>query len=162
MIGRNVLWLIALAPTVGPVGCAPPAQNELEKSVRDEMKAKHNVGMVSFDLKKQDDGSYVGTATADNGDVYDLTTSPPKQGKMEWKTNLSQASRDKNMLAEVIRLTRDGLEEKFKTKVTELSLTKVADNNYEGTAETENKQKWNVKAEFDGTQVKWQAQAVKE
>jgi uncharacterized protein with FMN-binding domain len=170
MIRRTLICIAIFAPAIWVCGCAPPGQSELEKSIRDEMKSKNNVNIVSFDLKKQDDGTYVGTATADNGDVYDVKTKPPSKGKMEWETRISDATlekyalaeRDSNLLAEVTKVTREGLEQKLKTKVTELNLSKVADNKYEGTAETENKKKLKVKAEVDGMAIKWESEAIKD
>jgi len=96
-------------------GCGP-SQSELEKAIRDEMKSKMNVDITSFDLKKQSNGSYVGTATAVNGNVYDVVTEVPKLDKVEWKAIPGQVMVEKMARAEIEQL--------YSGSVTSLQLTK--------------------------------------
>ena len=144
-----------------PIACAP-SQADLEKSIRDEMKSKNNVNITSVNLTKNADGSYTGTAVGENGDVYDITTKAPENGKIEWQAKDSQSTHDKKALGEVTRVVREGMEEQHKTKVTALSLSKVSDNKFEGKAETETGGKFAIKAELEGAQIKWEWKATKE
>lgn len=150
---RRTLAVIALFAA----GCAPNNQSDLEKSIREEMKSKLDVTITAVELKKQDDGTYAGTATADNGDVYDVTTKPPGGGAIQWHAVLSPASADKRRLAEVERFGREWIEQEFKTTVKSLAMTKKDENRYEGVAETERWMRLNVVAEIEDGQVKWRA-----
>jgi hypothetical protein len=125
-------------------GCAP-SQDKIEESIREEMKKNLSVNITSFDLKKQSDGSYVGTATADNGDVYDVTTRPPEGNKIEWRAYPSQLMLEKKF--------REEIESMPGSKVKSLTLTKQEGIKYTGTAELENGLKFNLRAELEGTQV---------
>lgn len=144
-----------------PVACAP-SQADIEKSIRDEMKSKNNVTITTIDLTKNADGTYTGTAIAENGDVYDVTTKLPERGKIEWQAVESQSTRDKKMIVEVHRVVREGMEEQYKTKVKVLNMQKAEGNKYEGKAETEIGLKYSVKAEVEGVQIKWESVPSKE
>src|SRR5262249_10847761 len=65
MLRRVVLLLPVVVFALLVSGCAP-SQGEVERSIREEMKSKMGVVITSIELKKQADGSYVGTATAQN------------------------------------------------------------------------------------------------
>lgn len=128
-------------------GCNSPTQAELEKSVREEMKSKLDVTITSFDLKKQDNGTYAGTATADNGDIYDITTEPAKDGKISWKAVWA--------LPTVERKTQQLVETAFKNKVASLKLTKQeAADTYAGPVEMESGLKMNITVEMKDGQLK--------
>ena len=122
-------------------GCAP-GKSDIEKSIRNEMKSSLGVEISTVDLQKQSDGTYTGTATAANGDIYDVTTTPPKSGKTEWKAVPSQIM--------VERLVRADLEAKTQTKVQSLALTKSSPGNYTGTAELTNGKKFKVTTSLEG------------
>ena len=128
-------------------GCNSPTQADLEKSIREEMKSKLDVTITSFDLKKQDNGTYAGTATADNGDVYDVTTEAPNEGKISWKAVWA--------LPTLERKTRQMVETAFKTKVTSLKLEKQeAADTYAGPVEMESGMKMNITVEMKDGQLK--------
>jgi len=121
--GTIVLVLIGLiAFAIG--GCAP-SHSDIEKSIKEEMKSKLNVNITAVNLMKQGDGSYIGTATADNGDVYDVTTGPPQRSKIEWRAYSAQAT------------LREGMRTQLKVNVTSMALSKQGDGSYVGTATTD-------------------------
>ncbi len=128
-------------------GCGP-TQADVEKSIRDGMKSQLNIEITAVDLKKQPDGTYAGTATAANGDVYDITTEPPSGGTMQWKALPTPPV--------VERQVKQIMEEQTKGKLRSLKLAKKDGNRYEGTAEAEDGTKLKVTAEMDGTQLKCQ------
>ena len=125
-------------------GCAP-GKSDIEKSIKDEMKSSLGVEVVSVNLTKQSDGSYTGTATAVNGDVYDVACDPPKGGKAEWRAFPSQAMLERDM--------RKDLEEKAKGKVKSLTLTKQGPGTFTGTAVFEDGSKAKVSTTVEGKQV---------
>lgn len=108
-------------------GCAP-GKAGIEKSIRDEMKSSLGVEITKVDLDKQADGTFSGTATAANGDTYDVTTSPPKGGKVEWKAVVAKNT--------IERMLRDHIKTSLKAEVTALELNKQPDGTYSGTATT--------------------------
>jgi hypothetical protein len=113
---------------------------------REEMKTKLNVNIASIDLKKQSDGGYIGTATADNGDVYDVTVTPPQGSRIEWKAFASQATLEKDF--------RTQIENWEKLKVKTLNLIKQEAANYTGMAVFENDAELGLEAAMEGTQFK--------
>lgn len=143
---HRVLSLIAPAAlvTVLAAGCAP-SKGDIEKSVRDELKTSLGVDIAAIDLAKQPDGSYAGTATAANGDVYDVTTKPPKGGRIEWKALPSHAM--------VERLVREMMEKELPVKVALVKLTKESSGAYSGTAELANGEMLSVTARWEGTNL---------
>jgi hypothetical protein len=130
------------------VGCTP-SQSDVEKSIRDEMKSGLGVMVQSLDVKKQSDGSYLGTATTENGDVYDVTTLPPKNGTVEWKAVPGQAM--------VEKMVREGLEKQLGSPVKTMTLTKNGPGTYSGPAELQNASKVNVTTKMEGTMFLWEA-----
>jgi hypothetical protein len=94
---HRVLKLIVPALiAVFTLGCEPSKEN-IEKSVREGMKTNLDVDVTSCDLTKQPDGGYVGTATATNGDVYDVTIKPPRGTRVEWRAIPPQAAIERDM-----------------------------------------------------------------
>jgi hypothetical protein len=132
-------------------GCAP-SKGDIEKSIREEMKTSLNVDVAAVNLTKQPDGSYVGTATAANGDVYDVTTNPPQGARIEWKAIPSQAM--------VERDVRAGVESHYQVKVKTLSLTKKGPGTYNGTVEFENGTKMSVSTSMEGKQLVWKTEPL--
>jgi hypothetical protein len=130
-------------------GCGP-RQSDIERSIRDEMKSSLNVVITSIDLKKLSDGGYTGTATAQNGDVYEVTALPPKNNKSEWKAIPGQA-----MVEQVVR---SGLEKQLSCKVKTLQLTKNGPGIYTGPAELSTNQRVIVTTRMEGKQLLWEAQ----
>ena len=147
MLSRFVLLVPIILLSLLVSGCSP-GQGEIEKSIRDEMKSQLNVVITSLDLKKQSDGSYTGSATAQNGDVYEVTTSPPKNNKIEWKAIPGQAM--------VERIVREGLEQRLSAKVTTLQLTRNGPGIYTGPAELATGSKVIVTTRMEGTQFLWE------
>jgi hypothetical protein len=129
-------------------GCAP-SQAEIEKSIRDEMKSSMQLEIKSIDIKKQDDGSYLGTATAENGDTYDVTTEKPDQGKIAWKATPSKTTLE--------RMMGDIVTNQLKLKVKTLRLDKKVGLNYSGQAETHEGVKVTLTADWDGKQYNLKA-----
>jgi hypothetical protein len=144
---RCIVALVGLL-AFGISGCAP-SQSELEKSIKEGMKSQLNVEVSSLNLTKQSDGSYVGTASCTNGDVYDITTTAPDKGKIEWKAKPGQAA--------IERRVREGMEEKLGGKVKSLTLTKSSDEGYTGVGEMTTGLKYDIKVEAVGTQLRWEA-----
>ena len=149
---RHVFLLVPAALiAVLAAGCSP-GQSDIEKSVREGMKSTMSVDISSFDLKKQSDGSYLGTATALNGDLYDVTTLPAKNNKMEWKAMPGQSMVEKSV--------RIGIEQQMSSKVKSLQLTKSGPGIYSGPAELDNGAKVMVTTHWQGTQLLWEAKPI--
>jgi hypothetical protein len=147
MTRRAVLPVVLLAALVA--GCGP-TQGDIEKSIRDEMKAKTGTIITSFSLTKNADGSFVGTATAQNGDVYDVSTKPPVGGKMEWKCIPGQAM--------VERVVTQGIQQQLSLTITSFQLTKSGPGIYSGTAVATTGAKVSVSTHMEGAQLMWTAQ----
>ena len=151
MSHRMLLLIPALFLALFASGCGV-SQADIEKSVREGMKTKLSVDVASIDLKKQENGSYLGTATAQTGDVYDVVTVPPKDNKVEWNAIPGQAMVEKTV--------RTGLETQLSTKVKSLQLTKSAPGTYSGPAELESGSKVMVKTHLEGAQLMWEAKPI--
>jgi hypothetical protein len=145
---RTLSLTVCAALALLAAGCAP-GKSDIEKSVREEMKTQLGLEITAIDLTKKDDGSYAGTATAANGDVYDIVTGKPSGNKIEWKAYPSQSVIEKTVRSE--------LESQMKTKVKSLALASKGEHVYEGKAELENGMKMKVSTHMDGTQLKWEA-----
>lgn len=130
------------------IGCGL-GQADIERSIRENMKANLNVTVNTIDLRKLADGSFTGTATAQNGDVYEVSTTPPKSDRIEWKVTPGQTT--------VEGLVRAGLEQKTSSKVTLLNLTRPAPGTYTGRAELASGEKYNVSTRMEGMQLLWEA-----
>jgi hypothetical protein len=133
-------------------GCGP-SQANIEKSIRETMKSQQGVTITSIDLRKQADGTYVGTATADNGDVYDVNTLASKNSMVEWKALPGPAMVEKRL--------REGLEQQL-GKIKSLQLTKHAPGSYEGSAELTTGAKLIVTTRMNGNQIMWEAKPANE
>lgn len=140
--------IAAVALTFLVLGCGSELGN-IETSVRDEMKSQMKVEVKSLDLKKQAGGGYAGSATATNGDAYDVTVAPPKDNKFEWKAVHGQAL--------VEKAVRDGLTTQLKTEVKSLELKKTSPGHYTGPAEMATGERVIVTTYMDGAQLKWEA-----
>jgi len=132
-------------------GCSP-GKSDIEKSIKEEMKKTNNVEITSVSLTKKDDGSYDGTATAANGDVYDVTTAAPSGVKIEWKALPGEPM--------VERLVREDIEAKFKVIVKRFNLTKHEPGNYTGVVETDGG-KIKVKTHMEGANLLWELEPAK-
>jgi uncharacterized protein with FMN-binding domain len=144
---RYFVLVLAVCLVAGLVGCAP-SKTDIDKSLREEMKSKLNVEITSTNLTKQPDGGYTGTATAANGNVYDVTVGPPKGGQFEWKVVLGQST--------IERMIRQDAETRGKVKVKALTLTKRGDGQYEGPLELENGEWLTVTTKLEGSDLKWE------
>ena len=133
------------------VGCAP-TKGDIEKSLREEMNSKLNVEITSTNLTKQADGGYTGTATARNGDTYDVTVKPPKGREFEWQSVAGQVMVEKNL--------REWLEGQYKSKVKTIALNKKEPGVYDGTAVLENDLKLKLSTHLEGTQLMMNAEPV--
>jgi hypothetical protein len=148
---RSFALVLAVCLVAGLAGCAP-STNDIDKALREEIKSKMNVEITSTNLTKQPDGSYTGTATAANGDVYDVTVSQPKRGEFQWKAIAGQALVEKKL--------REWLEGEYKSKVKTLVLTKREPGVYNGTTVLENDLKLNVSTHLEGGQLMMKADPV--
>lgn len=148
---RPAVVLVALAAALA-AGCSD--QSNIESSVRAEMKTQLGVAIQSLALTKQPDGGYAGTATADNGDTYDVTVTAPTgiDRRYEWKALPGQAMID--------RIVRQGIEQQLHSKVAALQLTKGGGGLYSGTATLETGGRVAVKTRMQGNQVLWEAEPV--
>lgn len=114
------------------------------------MKTSLGVDIAAVDLQKQPNGGYTGTATAANGDVYDVTVEPPKGGKSEWKATPT--------IPIIERMVRQSMDSQLPSKVKTMSLTKQGTDQYSGTAVLENGVRMKVTARMDGKNLSsnWQ------
>jgi hypothetical protein len=137
--------LLALVNT----GCSSNQAN-LEKSIREEMKSKMGVDITSFDLKKLTDGSYTGTATAQNGDEYEVIAAAPSGNTISWKAVPGKAVVERNV--------REAVEKQESAKVKSLELTRKAPGVYSGPAELSTGRKLTVTTHMEGTNLmmKWE------
>ncbi len=143
-----VVPVLSLALT----GCAP-SKSEIEKSIKNEMKTALGVEITAVNLSKQADGGYVGTATAADGDTYDVTARPPQGGKAEWTAVPGQAALEKTV--------RQSLETQTQLKVQSLSLTKQSGPGvYTGVAVFEGGERAKVDTYMEGKQVMFKAEPM--
>ncbi len=153
MVRRIVFLAPIVLVTFLAAGCGP-SQRDIESSIRTEMKTKLAVTIASFDLKKQPDGTYLGTATAENTDVYDVNTFPAAGNGVQWKAVPGQAM--------VEKIVRAGLEQQMGGKVLSLQLTRNGPGDYIGPAELSTQLKMQVTTRMEGTNLKWEAKAIKQ
>jgi uncharacterized protein with FMN-binding domain len=118
-------------------GCGA-SKDSMEKAVSEEMKKNLNTDITAISLTKQADGTYAGTATAANGNTYDVTTTAPKGGKFEWTAVLAKES--------VEKLIREHMKTSLNADVTVTDMTKQADGSYTGTAAAANGDTYEVTA----------------
>jgi hypothetical protein len=142
VVGRLACLIVFLVS-----GCNP-GQSDIEKSIREGMKSQMSVDITTIDIKKQSDGSYIGTCTASNGDVFDVTTDAPSGGKIAWKAAPGKAALERSL--------REIISNQLHLKVKSMNLTKEG-KNYSGTADTEEGVKLNVSATWTGSQFSLQA-----
>jgi|GEM_PF-6656821 len=133
------------------VGCAP-SEREVEQVIREGLKVDQDVDVVTVNLTKQPDGGYLGTATATNGDTYDVTVEPPKGGRVRWRAAASQAM--------VERFVRERIEERYFSKVKALDLKKQGNGTYTGTAELEDGNRIQISATTTGQKLRWEIEMV--
>lgn len=131
-------------------GCGV-SQRDVENQIRVEMGRNMGVTVWSFDLKEEPDASYVGTATTTRGDVYDVTAKVV-DGKPDWKAIPGQAMMEADI--------RRGIERQYSRRLKTLQLTKTSPGVFFGKAELATGERFDLKAHFDGREVKWDAQAV--
>jgi hypothetical protein len=145
---RNFLVTVLALSFLYAAGCNRDKAN-IENSIREGMKSQLNIEITSIDISKQSDGTYSGTATASNGDVYEITTEPPKDNQVMWKATPSQSV--------VERRVSETLESELKIKVKKLTLTKKGSGEYEGKAELESGAKLKVTVGMEQNQpmIKW-------
>lgn len=129
-------------------GCGP-SQATIERSIRDEMKKSMNVEISAINLAKQPDGGYTGTATASNGDAYDVHVNAAQGNRTEWKAVPSQAMLEKQVSTEIAK--------QVGSPVQSMALTKTGFGSYTGTATLANGQKMDVRTFLDGKQVRFEA-----
>lgn len=132
-------------------GCAP-SKGDIEKSIKDEMKTSMNVEITSTNLTKGADGGYTGTATAANGDVYDVTAETPKGGRSAWTAIPAQST--------VERMVREKIENDNKVKVKSIALTKQGPGVFSGTLELEGGGKMKVSTSMEGKNMNWKAEPM--
>jgi hypothetical protein len=148
-IAAYIVSVCLVAPLVS--GCSP-GQRAVEQSIVQEMKSGRGVEITAINLTKQGDGSYTGTATAANGDTYEVVTEPPKGGQIRW-----EAIPDQTMIERHVRSEMDA---KLPAKVVALSLTRKGKGVYEGTAELANGFKYNVSTKMEGTNLHWEYRLI--
>jgi hypothetical protein len=133
-------------------GCGTPNQAEMEKTVRDGMKIERNVEIASVKLDPQPDGGFVGIATADNGDTYDVTVTKPRGGRFQWRAAATQPT--------IERILREKIERTHGSPVAKLELTKDREGEYHGSFALENGTRWAVTANTEGVELKWRASLI--
>ena len=144
-------------------GCqrSQPSQDDVEKSIRAEMKSKIGVDIKSFDLKIKADGSYTGTATTDAGADYGVTAAPLKNNKIEWKAVPDLESVERMVEAQ-IKNRIDGMKPtwirwKKLRWVKSLKLTYQGPGIYRGPVELISGQRGViVSTRLEGTQLLWE------
>lgn len=139
---RYALLFALLAPTAG---CGP-SKAAIESSIREEMKKSMAVDISAIVLTKLPDGGYTGTATATNGDQYDLEVSAPSGNRAEWKAFPGQATLEKQIRKQVA--TQTGMDP------TSVALTKGGSVGvFTGAATLPNGQRLSVRTYLQGNQV---------
>lgn len=125
----RILPLFCVVAALFVSGCREATQQDVEKAIRDGMKKKMDIEVTSLELKKKPEGNhrYVGTATAQNGDVYDVFGIAYTREQIDWGAC--------PVLAQVEKQLRTELEQKFKEKVKSMQLSKEGGTNYSGLAE---------------------------
>jgi hypothetical protein len=139
------------------VACSAGCEREqarLERTIREEMKTKLSVEVASFDLKKQPDGGYAGTATAANGETYDVTATPPRDGRTEWLAVPGRATLERQI--------REGIEAQTKAKLKSLDLAPQSPGVYAGTAVLESGDRLKITTYMEGTMVMWKGEPLPE
>lgn len=121
--------LALLVCLIGLASCTP-SPFDVEQSVRGEMQTKMGIELSALDLAKQPDGSYTGTATVVNGDVYEVAVDPPGSGRIKWRAVATQAT--------IERMLRDHLEGNLHLNVKTMEVKKQPDGSYAGTATATN------------------------
>jgi uncharacterized protein with FMN-binding domain len=134
-------------------GCGP-SQSTIERSIRDEMKKSMNVEIGAINITKQADGGYTGTASATNGDVYDVLVNPAQGNRTEWKAYPGQAMLEKLFRTEIAKSSG--------AQPTALTLTKGGSVGvYTGTATMPNGQRLSLRTFLQGNQVMIEALPAK-
>ncbi len=64
--------------------------DSLKNSIKQEMKSTRRVDITDINLAKSADGGLSGTATASNGDVYDLQVDKPGGSRQAWTASPSK------------------------------------------------------------------------
>jgi hypothetical protein len=148
---RSLVLLVPVCLVATLVGCAP-SKGDIDKSIKEEMKTSLGLDITSTDLTKKADGGYTGTATAANGDVYDVEVEPSKSGKAEWKAVPSKPT--------VEKMVREMIDNQIKIKVKSLDLSKQGFGSYTGTATLENGQKMKVTGTMEGKNLNLKADPI--
>jgi uncharacterized protein with FMN-binding domain len=134
-------------------GCGP-SKSAIEGSIRDEMKKTMGVEIATVGITKLPDGGYSGTATATNGDVYDVLVNPTQGNRTEWKAYPGQAMLENMFRKEIAKGA--GVEPNT------LALTKGGSAGvYTGTATLPNGQRLSLRTFLQGNQVMIEALPAK-
>jgi hypothetical protein len=149
-MARFALGLALVLPWLA--GCGAPSQADVERTVRDGMKVERGVEVKEVNLTQQPGGAYTGTATADNGDTYDVVVDRPRAGKVRWRATATQPT--------VERLLRERIERTHGSPVAKLELTRESEGSYYGTFTLEAGTRWTVTANTEGVELKWQASLI--
>jgi uncharacterized protein with FMN-binding domain len=148
---RTALFVLtAVSLPLSLAGCGSKA--DMEKQVKEGMEQQLNIKVTSLSLTKVSDDKYTGTAEATNGIKYDLLVKV-KGSKFEWR-----AIPDRSTLEKTVK---QRMEEKLKIQVKSLSLTKMSDDKYTGTAEAAvGGVKYNVTVTIQGKNmyIQWMVQ----
>jgi hypothetical protein len=117
-------------------GCARPGPVDAERSVRDGMKAQMGIDVAAVNVTRQPDGSFAGTATAANGDVYNVRASVSGDGWSVLQVVLADET--------IERMIRDHLATNMQVAATEVK--KQSDGGFTGTATATNGTVYEVSA----------------
>jgi|GEM_PF-4130233 len=133
-------------------GCKPgPSDADVEKAVREGMRAQHGVELVSFELKKGDGGRVTGFATDAKGTRYAVEANPAGFGKFEWKAEAVLG------VAEIERKVTEGMLEQMKVRFVSMSLVEEPKETFTGTAKAENDDEYEIAVVLRGGLIDWKA-----
>lgn len=102
--------------------------DSLENSIRQEMKSKRGVEITEIDLSKVADGGLGGTATAANGDVYELQVDKSDGSRRAWTARPSKKMLEREITALMANSSLG--------TATTIDIAKTDSGGYEGTATT--------------------------
>jgi hypothetical protein len=171
----------ALAAFLGLIaalaGCARPDPIDMDKAVREEMKARTGTDVATVSLTRQPDGSYDGTVAQVNGDTYDVNASVSRDGWFVlravatrgtvYEVTASAPSAQGIALNAIVgqptveRAVREDIERKMEAKVRSLALTRQGPGGFTGTATLENGTVLNVETKMDGSHLTWWFEPVR-
>jgi hypothetical protein len=125
-------------------GCGP-SKGQIESEVKKGMEAKLNAKVTALSLKESGKGKYVGTATTDRGDTFDVLV------KVEGRSILAKWLPEKSVVEKQFRDMIEGQRPGQKVQsVTDLTMD--GEGNYTGKAQLSTGETLNLTGRWQGEQ----------